>query len=110
MERSRRNPIKAKIVDDKQVKVHTMLVIGGRDIDASAVSVRLHGKGNVGAKPKGVSGSERGALLREFLPTTQSDPLNFGCVAGRIARNDAPRSAIAAASVCTFADRGIAHC
>ena len=31
----------------------TMLVIGGRDMDAGAVSVRLHGKGNVGAKPKG---------------------------------------------------------
>ena len=30
-----------------------MLVIGGRDMDAGNVSVRLHGKGNVGAKPKG---------------------------------------------------------
>ena len=30
-----------------------MLVIGGRDRGAGAVSVRLHGKGNVGAKPKG---------------------------------------------------------
>jgi threonyl-tRNA synthetase len=28
------------------------LVIGGRDMEAGAVSVRLHGKGNVGAKPK----------------------------------------------------------
>jgi threonyl-tRNA synthetase len=34
------------------LKVHTMLVIGGRDMDAGAVSVRLHGKGNFGAKPK----------------------------------------------------------
>ena len=30
-----------------------MLVIGGRDMDAGQVSVRLHGKGNLGAKPKG---------------------------------------------------------
>ncbi|MGA2139422.1 MAG: hypothetical protein ABSH14_11215 [Verrucomicrobiia bacterium] len=33
-------------------KVHTMRVIGDHDMDAGAVSVRLHGKGNVGAKPK----------------------------------------------------------
>ena len=30
-----------------------MLVIGPRDMEANNVSVRLHGKGNVGAKPKG---------------------------------------------------------
>jgi threonyl-tRNA synthetase len=47
------NPIKAKIADAEAAKVHTMLVIGGRDMDAGNVSVRLHGKGNVGAKPKG---------------------------------------------------------
>jgi len=29
-----------------------MLVIGGRDVEAGNVSVRLHGKGNVGAKEK----------------------------------------------------------
>jgi threonyl-tRNA synthetase len=48
----RNDPIKAKIAEAEQAKVHTMLVIGGRDMDAGAVSVRLHGKGNVGAKPK----------------------------------------------------------
>jgi hypothetical protein len=32
-----------------------MLVIGGRDMEAGAVSVRLHGKGNIGAKPKAKS-------------------------------------------------------
>ena len=46
------NPIKAKIQDAEQLRVHTMLVIGGRDLDAGAVSVRLHGKGPQGAKPK----------------------------------------------------------
>jgi len=30
---------------------HTMLVIGGRDVDAGNVSVRLHSKGSQGAKP-----------------------------------------------------------
>jgi threonyl-tRNA synthetase len=47
------NPIKAKIAEAETAKVHTMLVIGPRDMEANNVSVRLHGKGNVGAKPKG---------------------------------------------------------
>ena len=34
------------------MKVHTMLVIGNRDMEADAVSVRVHGKGNLGAKPR----------------------------------------------------------
>jgi threonyl-tRNA synthetase len=34
------------------MKVHTMFVIGRRDMDADAVSVRVHGKGNLGAKPR----------------------------------------------------------
>jgi threonyl-tRNA synthetase len=29
-----------------------MLVIGKRDMDVGAVSVRVHGKGNLGAKPR----------------------------------------------------------
>ena len=45
-------PIKAKIANAEQARVHTMLVIGGRDMEAGAVSVRLHGKGPQGAKPK----------------------------------------------------------
>lgn len=44
--------IKGKIQEAETAKVHTMLVIGPRDVQAGAVSVRLHGKGNVGAKPK----------------------------------------------------------
>jgi threonyl-tRNA synthetase len=44
--------IKAKISAAEQMKVHTMLVIGGRDMEANAVSVRVHGKGNLGAKPR----------------------------------------------------------
>jgi threonyl-tRNA synthetase len=45
------NPIKAKIADAEKARVHTMLVIGPRDLEARNVSVRLHGKGNIGAKP-----------------------------------------------------------
>jgi threonyl-tRNA synthetase len=44
--------INGKIQRAEQAKVHTMLVIGPRDMEAGNVSVRLHGKGNVGAKPK----------------------------------------------------------
>src|SRR5207245_1796330 len=44
--------INGKIQRAEEAKVHTMLVIGPRDMQANAVSVRLHGKGNQGAKPK----------------------------------------------------------
>jgi threonyl-tRNA synthetase len=44
--------IKGKIQSAEMAKVHTMLVIGPRDVQAGAVSVRLHGKGSLGAKPK----------------------------------------------------------
>lgn len=49
----RTDPIKAKIAEAESAKVHTMLVIGGRDMESGHVSVRIHGKGNLGAKPKG---------------------------------------------------------
>jgi threonyl-tRNA synthetase len=45
-------PIKAKIADAEQSRVHTMLVIGARDVEAGAVSVRLHHGGPQGARPK----------------------------------------------------------
>src|SRR5213075_184504 len=44
--------IKSKIANAEQMKVHTMLVIGGRDLEANAVGVRVHGQGNLGAKPR----------------------------------------------------------
>jgi threonyl-tRNA synthetase len=59
------NPIKAKIQDAEQLRVHTMLVIGGRDLDAGAVSVRLHGKGPQGAKPKAEVIADILASIRE---------------------------------------------
>jgi threonyl-tRNA synthetase len=45
-------PFKAKISNAEQLRIHTMLVIGGRDMEAGAVSVRLHHGGPQGAKPK----------------------------------------------------------
>jgi threonyl-tRNA synthetase len=45
--------INGKIQRAEQMKVHTMYVIGKRDMEANALSVRVHGKGNLGAKPRG---------------------------------------------------------
>ena len=42
-----------KIQRAEQMKVHTMFVIGKRDMKAGAVNVRIHRKGNLGAKPRG---------------------------------------------------------
>jgi threonyl-tRNA synthetase len=44
--------INGKIQRAEQAKVHTMLVVGPRDVQANAVSVRVHGKGSLGAKPR----------------------------------------------------------
>jgi threonyl-tRNA synthetase len=44
--------INGKIQRAEQAKVHTMLVVGPRDMQANAVSVRVHGKGSLGAKPR----------------------------------------------------------
>ncbi len=52
------DPVKAKIADAEQAKVHTMFVIGPRDMEAGNVSLRLHGKGNLGAKPKAAAVAE----------------------------------------------------
>ena len=46
------DPIKAKIAHAEERKVHTMLVLGKRDLDAGNVAVRIHGKGPQGFKPR----------------------------------------------------------
>jgi len=57
--------MKGKIADAEKAKVHTMLVIGNRDLEAGNVSVRLHGKGNVGAKPRDAAIAEILESIRE---------------------------------------------
>ena len=59
------DPIKAKIASAEQMKVHTMLVIGNRDLEAGNVSVRVHGKGNLGAKPRGEVVADLLASIKE---------------------------------------------
>ena len=51
--------------DPIKAKAHTMLVIGGRDLEAGVVSIRLHGKGNVGASPKAEAVAEILAAIKE---------------------------------------------
>jgi len=60
--------INGKVQRAEQAKVHTMLVIGPRDMAAGAVSVRLHGKGNVGVKPKAEVVADILAAIRERRP------------------------------------------
>jgi len=60
--------INGKIQRAEQAKVHTMLVIGPRDLQANAVSVRVHGKGSLGAKPKAEVVADLLASIRERRP------------------------------------------
>ena len=57
--------INGKIQQAEQAKVHTMLVVGPRDMAANAVSVRVHGKGSLGAKPKSEVVAEILTTIRE---------------------------------------------
>jgi threonyl-tRNA synthetase len=58
-------PFKAKIADAEKLRVHTMLIIGGKDMEAGAVSVRLHHGGPQGAKPKAEVIADILASIRE---------------------------------------------
>jgi threonyl-tRNA synthetase len=58
-------PFKAKNANAEQWRVHTMLVIGGRDMEAVAVSVRLHHGGPQGAKPKAAVMADILASIKE---------------------------------------------
>jgi len=60
--------INGKIQRAEQLKVHTMFVIGKRDMDAGAVSVRVHGKGNLGAKPRADAIAEILLSIKERRP------------------------------------------
>jgi threonyl-tRNA synthetase len=57
--------INGKIQQAELAKVHTMLVVGPRDMAANAVSVRVHGKGSLGAKPKADVVADILAAVRE---------------------------------------------
>lgn len=58
-------PIKAKIANAEHARVHTMLVLGARELENDSVAVRLHGKGNVGVKPCSDAVSDIIAAIKE---------------------------------------------
>jgi threonyl-tRNA synthetase len=60
--------INGKIQRAEQMKVHTMFVIGKRDMEAQAVSVRVHGKGNLGARPRAEAIDEILLSIKERRP------------------------------------------
>jgi len=60
--------INGKILHAEESKIHTMLVVGPRDMEAGNVSVRLHGKGNQGAKPKAEVIEQILRAIRERTP------------------------------------------
>jgi threonyl-tRNA synthetase len=62
------NKINGKVQDAEKMKVHTMLVVGHRDLEAGNVSVRVHGKGNLGAKPRAEVIGEILAAIKERSP------------------------------------------
>ena len=53
------------VANAEQMKVHHMLVIGPRDLEAGNVSVRVHGKGHLGAKKREEVVAEILAAIRE---------------------------------------------
>jgi threonyl-tRNA synthetase len=60
--------INGKIQRAEQMKVHTMFVIGKRDKEADAVSIRVHGKGNLGAKRRAEAIAEILLSIKERRP------------------------------------------
>lgn len=57
--------INGKVLHAEEAKVHTMLVLGKRDLEAGVLSVRVHGKGNLGAKPRAEVIAELVEAIRE---------------------------------------------
>ncbi len=57
--------INGKILRAEESKVHTMLVIGGREKDSNSVALRVHGKGSLGVKPRNEVLADIVAAIRE---------------------------------------------
>jgi threonyl-tRNA synthetase len=57
--------IRGKIQKAETEKIHTMLIVGGREQEAGTVAVRVHGKGDQGVKPKAEVVADILASIRE---------------------------------------------
>ena len=62
------DPINGKIQRAEQEKVHTMLILGQKELERDAVSVRLHGKGSQGMKPSAEVLAEVLEAIKERRP------------------------------------------
>ena len=60
--------INGKVQRAEQMKVHTMLVVGRRDLEAGNVSVRVHGQGNLGARNRAEAVADLLAAIKERRP------------------------------------------
>jgi threonyl-tRNA synthetase len=60
--------VSGKILRAEQMKVHTMFVLGKRDVESNSISVRIHGKGNLGPKPRDAVVTDILKSIRERLP------------------------------------------
>ncbi len=72
-------PIKAKIQNAEQSRVHTMLVLGTRELENDSVAVRLHGKGNIGTKPT----SEAIADILTSITERRANPVHTAAPAAK---------------------------
>jgi len=57
--------LQGRILRAEESRVHTMLIVGQKEQDANAVAVRVHGKGNVGVKPRNEVVADILASIRE---------------------------------------------
>jgi threonyl-tRNA synthetase len=61
-------PVKAKIAEAEKARVHTMWIIGPRELEHDQVAVRVHGRGNQGVKASAEAVADILAAIRERRP------------------------------------------
>jgi threonyl-tRNA synthetase len=60
--------LQGRILRAEEARVHTMLIVGPKEQDANAVALRVHGKGNLGVKPRAEVMADILAAVRERRP------------------------------------------
>jgi len=60
--------VNGKIQRAEKMKMHTIFVVGKRNMEATSVSVRVHGKRNLGAKPRGEAVADTLLSIKERQP------------------------------------------
>ncbi|HEY2341460.1 MAG TPA: threonine--tRNA ligase, partial [Chthoniobacteraceae bacterium] len=66
--------LNGKILRAEERKIHTMLVVGKRDLEARAVSIRLHREGNIGVKPRDEAIAGILEAIRDRRPNASAAP------------------------------------